>query len=180
MPGFPLQQANRARGGGVPVSTPLVFGSGWNVIEAPSDVARLNTIVSTLDPVLFFNVAAGNAYTFQTEAYFEANGAQDVRVTLGGSCTLTRLVAMNIRTDNTNTLNVTGPVLYTPAPFTAFPADIALNLTLGAFAGPFTIKGTIIPATSGTFGLAWAQQVASLVNPTTRIRGSYLQWKLAL
>ncbi len=179
MPGFPLQQVNRG-GSRVPM-TPLVLGGGWNVQAPTVDLDRLNTIVNSLDTdvggsPLSFAVAAGVAYAFECAVWFSANGAQDVRVTLGGPA-LTKLVGTRYTTDNTNTFNPNGPNALTPAPWTAYPATVAVNTSLGEFSGPIIFKGVVIPAADGLFGVSWAQQVASLVNPTTRLRGSWLQWK---
>lgn len=173
---FPPIRVVSGFGGGRPLKN---GGGGWNLATATIDESILNNNATPiLDNFLRFNVSAGKAYAFETVSYFSANGAQDVRFTVGGSATFTRLIANNYRTDNTNTLNVTTPVLYTPSPFTAEPASIVVNTSLGEWSGPIVVRGVVVPATSGTFGLKWCQgTAASAVNPTTRLKGSWLQWK---
>lgn len=173
---FPPLRVASGFGGGRPLKN---GGGGWNLITARTNASILNNNAApVLDPELKISVAAGKTYAFVIEAYFSANGAQDSRDTLGGTCTLTELVAFHQRTDNTNVLNPVSPTLYTPAPFTSFPASIVNNTSLGEWSGPVVIKGTVTPATSGTFGFAWCQgTAASAVNPTTRRRGSFMQWK---
>lgn len=161
--------------------SPLTLGGGWNVQAPTADLQRLNTIVNILDTdvggsPLAFSVQAGTAYAFEANVFFEANGAQDVRVTMGGPA-LTKLIMWRAVTDNTNVFNVTSPTLLTPAPWNAYPATVAVNTSLGEFNGPIVFKGVVIPSASGLFGVSWAQQVASAVNPTTRLRGSWLSWK---
>ncbi len=173
---FPPVRVVSGFGGGRPLKN---GGGGWNLLTATIDESILgNNATLILDNFLRINVSAGKAYAFVIDGYFSANGAQDARVGLAGTATLSRLVGMNIRTDNTNTLNVTGPNLYTPNPFTAYPTGIVINTTLNEWSGPFTIKGVVVPATSGTFGFGWCQgTAASAVNPTTRLKGSFMQWK---
>jgi hypothetical protein len=161
--------------------SPLTLGGSWTVQAPTTDLQRLNTIVDTLDTdaggsPLAFAVQAGVAYAFECYVFFSANGAQDARMTMGGPA-LTKLIMTRLTTDNTNTFNPTGPTSLTPAPWTAYPVTAAMNTSLGEFSGPFTFRGVVIPAANGLFGVSWAQQVASLVNPTTRLRGSWLSWK---
>lgn len=167
--------------GGAPLTMdqPGSGGGGWNVETALIDESILsNNTTPILDNYLRFTGIAGKTYAFEINAFFSANGAQDVKFTIGGPAPFTSLIGANIRTDNTNTINVTGPNLYTPSPHTAEPTAIIVNTTLSEWSGPITVKGVVKFATGGAFGLKWCQgTAASGVNPTTRLAGSWLQWK---
>jgi hypothetical protein len=171
---FPPILANRLP----PIQFPKpAAAGGWNVLTKIADQNVLNSAVPALDNTLFFNVTAGLCYAFQIEFYGSANGAQDIAFTLGGTATFTKLIASYLRFDNTNAFTGQTAATWTPNPWTAAPATINVNTSLNEFSGPIRITGMVIPATSGTFGLSWAQVVASAVNPTTVNRGSWLQYK---
>lgn len=170
---------------------PIIFGpsgrgakqnpgvGGWNVAIATADVSILNNNTTpVVDTDMRFNAIAGETYAFHALAFFSANGAQDVRFTVGGTVTLTRLVAGYRRTDNTNVMQIGTPTIWTPAPFTSFPVSVINNTSLGEWSGPIEVHGSVTPATSGVFGFAWCQgTAASAVNPTTRLAGSWLNWR---
>lgn len=97
------------------------------------------------------DVEAGRIYRFFVEAYIASNASGGVKIALGGTATMTSMVA-DAELKN-------GAALVTPAT----PRVTALNTTFGDVTGAVTkilVTGTLVPSGNGTVTLQFAQNAS--------------------